>query len=99
MDSSLHMHVASLKIQDEIRRASTARLGGIVRILKTGAWTWLLLATVLIVLGLFAIAGTAGSIVLAGGFLALFGACIRTISRNDPTPPEERRVPAGHSGA
>jgi hypothetical protein len=26
MDSSLHMHVASLKIQDEIRRASTARL-------------------------------------------------------------------------
>jgi hypothetical protein len=26
MDSSLHMHVASLKIQDEIRRASTTRL-------------------------------------------------------------------------
>jgi hypothetical protein len=26
MDSSLHMHVASLKIQDEIRRTSTARL-------------------------------------------------------------------------
>jgi hypothetical protein len=26
MDSSLHMQVASLKIQDEIRRASTARL-------------------------------------------------------------------------
>jgi hypothetical protein len=26
MDSSLHMHVASLKVQDEIRRASTARL-------------------------------------------------------------------------
>ena len=26
MDSSLHMHVASLKIQDEIRRASSARL-------------------------------------------------------------------------
>ena len=26
MDSSLHMHVASLKIQDEIRRASTARV-------------------------------------------------------------------------
>ena len=26
MDSSLRMHVASLKIQDEIRRASTARL-------------------------------------------------------------------------
>ena len=26
MDSSLHMHVASLKIQDQIRHASTARL-------------------------------------------------------------------------
>ncbi len=26
MDSSLHMHVASLNIRDEIRRASTARL-------------------------------------------------------------------------
>jgi hypothetical protein len=26
MESSLHMHVASLKIQDEICRASTARL-------------------------------------------------------------------------
>ena len=26
MDSSLHMHVASLKIQEEIRRASSARL-------------------------------------------------------------------------
>jgi hypothetical protein len=26
MDSNLHMHIASLKIQDEIRRASTARL-------------------------------------------------------------------------
>ena len=26
MDSSLHMHVASLKIQDEIRRGDSARL-------------------------------------------------------------------------
>jgi hypothetical protein len=26
MDSSLHMHVASLRIQDEMRRASSARL-------------------------------------------------------------------------
>ena len=26
MDSTLHMHVASLKLQDEIRRASTTRL-------------------------------------------------------------------------
>ena len=70
-----------------------------MRVLKTGAWPWLMFATVLIVVGLFAIEGTAGSIALAGGFLALFGACIRIISRNDPTPTEERRVPAGHSGA
>jgi hypothetical protein len=66
---------------------------------KTGAWPWLMLATVLIVLGLLALEGAAGSIVLACGFLALFGAGIHVISRNDPTPPEERRVPAGHSGA
>ena len=26
MDSSLHMHVASLKVQDDIRRASATRL-------------------------------------------------------------------------
>ena len=26
MDASLHMHVASLKVQDEVRRASSARL-------------------------------------------------------------------------
>jgi len=26
MDSSLHMHVASLMVQDQIRQASTARL-------------------------------------------------------------------------
>ena len=26
MDASLHMHVASLKVQDEISRASSARL-------------------------------------------------------------------------
>jgi hypothetical protein len=26
------------------------------------------------------------------------GAGIKLISRNDPTPPEERRLPAGHSG-
>ena len=26
MDSSLHMHLASLKVQDDIRRASTTRL-------------------------------------------------------------------------
>lgn len=61
-------------------------------------WAWLVCATVLIVLGLFAAKGTAGSVILACGFLALFGAAIRVISRNDPAPPEERRVPAGHSG-
>jgi hypothetical protein len=70
-----------------------------VTALKTGAWPWLMSATVLIALGAFAAEGTAGSIILACGFLALFGAGIRVISRNDPAPPEERRVPAGHSGA
>ena len=60
---------------------------------------WLLLAAVLIALGLFVVGGAAGTILLACGFVALFGAGIRMISRNDTRPPEERRVPAGHSGA
>jgi hypothetical protein len=68
-------------------------------VLKTAAWPWLVLATALIVVGGFVVEGTAGTIVLACGFVALLGAGIRLISRNDPTPPEERRVPAGHSGA
>ena len=38
------------------------------------------------------------AIAIAGGLLALYGAAIRFISRNDPTPPETRRVPAAHSG-
>lgn len=60
---------------------------------------WLLLAAVLIALGLFVVGGTAGTILLACGFVALFGAGVRMISRNDSRPAEERRVPAGHSGA
>jgi len=60
---------------------------------------WLLLAAVLIALALFVVGGAAGTILLACGFVALFGAGIRLISRNDATPAEERRVPAGHSGA
>jgi hypothetical protein len=60
---------------------------------------WLASATVLIALGVFVAEGAAGSVILACGFLALFGAGIRVISRHDPAPPEERRVPAGHSGA
>jgi hypothetical protein len=69
-----------------------------VTALKTGAWLWLILATGLIVLGLFAVEGAVGSIILAAGFLALYGAGIRIISRNDTAPREERRLPAGHSG-
>jgi hypothetical protein len=57
-----------------------------------------MLAAVLVVVGLFAVEGAAGSIILAFGLLAAFGGCIRIISRNDPTPRDERRVPAGHSG-
>ena len=67
-------------------------------ILKT-AWPWLILGAVLIALGLFVVGGGAASIVLACGFVALFGAGVRIISRNDSRPAEERRVPAGHSGA
>jgi hypothetical protein len=70
-----------------------------VTVLKTRVWPWLMLAVVLVVVGLLVVDGTAGTIILACGFLGLFGAGIRMISRNDPTPPEERRVPAGHSGA
>jgi hypothetical protein len=67
-------------------------------VLKSSAWPWLMLAAVLVVVGLVVVDGTAGTIILACGFIALFGAGIKLISRNDPTPPEERRVPAGHSG-
>jgi hypothetical protein len=68
----------------------------VVTVLKTGAWPWLIVAVVLVVVGLV-VGGTAGTIVLAVGFLALLGAGIRLISRDDPPPPEGR-VPAGHSG-
>jgi hypothetical protein len=69
-----------------------------VAVLKTGAWPWLILAAMLIVVGLLVVEGTAGTIILACGFLALLGAGIRLISTNDPAPREEGRVPAGHSG-
>jgi hypothetical protein len=62
------------------------------------AWFWLVPAIVLILVGVFVVEGTAGTIILACGFLALLGAGISIISRNDPTPPKDRRVPAGHSG-
>jgi hypothetical protein len=38
------------------------------------------------------------AIAIGIGFLALYGAGIRFITRKDPTPREERRVPAGRSG-
>jgi hypothetical protein len=55
-----------------------------VAVLKTGAWPWLIVAAVLIVVGLLVVEGAAGTIILACGFLALLGAGIRLISRNDP---------------
>ena len=67
-------------------------------VLKNSAWPWLMLAALLVVVGLVVVDGAAGSIILACGFIALFGAGIKLISRNDPTPPEERRVPVGHDG-
>ena len=60
-------------------------------VVKNSAWPWLMLASLLLVVGLVVIDGAAGSIILACGFIALFGAGIKLISRNDPTPPEERR--------
>ena len=60
--------------------------------------TTLILAAVLVVLGLFVLPGAAGSIVLACGFVALFGIGVRVISGNDPAAREEPRLPAGHSG-
>ena len=59
-------------------------------VLKTGAWPWLIVGVVLILVGVVALDGGAGTIVLACGFIALFGAGIRFISRNDSAPPEER---------
>jgi hypothetical protein len=53
---------------------------------------------VLIALGLFVVGGVAGTIVLACGCLALFGAGVYRLHKDDPRPPEERRLPAGHSG-
>jgi hypothetical protein len=70
-----------------------------VTVLRTRVWPWFVVAAVLILVGLVLIDGTAGTIALACGFVALFGAGIRLISRNDQSPREERRVPAGHSGA
>ena len=58
----------------------------------------LMLAAVLSVLGLFVIPGAAGSIVLALGFVVLFGVGVRSISGNTPVAREEPRLPAGHSG-
>ena len=57
----------------------------------------ILLAVALSVLGLFVVPGAAGSIVLALGFVVLFGVGVRSISGDDP-PREEPRLPAGHSG-
>jgi hypothetical protein len=63
--------------------------------LKSSAWPWFLLGVVLSVIGLVVLDGAAGAIVLAVGLLAIFGAGVRFISRNDSRPPDDRRVPAG----
>lgn len=54
---------------------------------------WLVLGVVLIVLGAVVLDGDAATIVLAAGFVALFGAGVRLISRRDGRPQEERRLP------
>jgi hypothetical protein len=85
-----------------IRSAQAAHSGQaaywevVVTVLRIGAWPGLIVAVMLVVVGLVA-GGTAGTMVLAVGFLALLGAGIRLISRND-SPPPEGRVPAGQAG-
>jgi hypothetical protein len=69
-----------------------------MRVLKSRVWPWLVLGVVLSVIGLVLLDGAAGAIVLAVGLLAVFGAGVRFISRNDSGPPDDRRVPAGRSG-
>jgi hypothetical protein len=69
-----------------------------MRVLKSSAWPWFLLGVVLAIIGLVVLDGAAGAIVLAVGLLAIFGAGVRAISRNDSGPPDDRRVPAGRSG-
>ncbi|HET9740901.1 MAG TPA: hypothetical protein VFP78_22510 [Solirubrobacteraceae bacterium] len=69
-----------------------------MRALKSSAWPWFVLGVVLVVIGLVVLDGAGGAIVLAVGLLAIFGAGVRVISRNDSTPPDDRRVPAGRSG-
>ena len=66
--------------------------------LKTGAWPWFVLGVVISAIGGVVLDGAAGAIVLAVGLVMIFGAGVRAISRNDPTPPDDRRVPAGRSG-
>jgi hypothetical protein len=104
--------IASASVQHSVAAARRAEYGRrklstrgklpirevVVTVLKNSAWPWLMLAAVLVVVGLVVVDGTAGTIVLACGFIALFGAGNKLISRNDQTPPKERRVPAGHSG-
>ena len=67
--------------------------------------TWLVLAVVLLALGFFVVGGGAGTLLLACGFIALFGAGVRLITRNEPARQDDDqlgrdqpRLPAGHSG-
>ena len=59
---------------------------------------FLVLAVVLIALGAFVVDGAGGNHRTRCRLHRLFGAGIRLISRNDPAPRDEGRVPAGHSG-
>lgn len=58
----------------------------------------LVLAVVLVALGGLVVDGGIGTVLLACGFVVLFGAGVRLISRKDGRPREEPRLPAGHSG-
>ena len=56
------------------------------------------LGLVLVLTGLLVVEGSAGSILLAVGLILAFGAGLRLVTKGDSGPPDERRVPAGHSG-
>jgi hypothetical protein len=70
-----------------------------VDVLRSRSWLLVgVVGAVLLLVALLVLDGAAGAIVLAFGLLAIFGAAVRVISRGDSRQPDERRVPAGHSG-
>lgn len=70
----------------------------VTRAKQARVWPWFAVSIALIVVAMLILSGGASTIMLAVGFLGLFGAFVRLISRKDERPRDDRRVPAGHSG-